>query len=174
MALKGAVECLVSSAAVCSSEQTMTCLSFNVHVLEGINTHTHTHTQSASWRQQSGWKSQGFSFAHVVSNTAMPHVVLSAPRGPEAPLPAAAAASLRPFVSSGKQSWPITAISQRLMCLWASWWWELQVNLTDGEAGVREDLTRSVFSKSRQVREDKCFICTNTLKVLCVVWGKTL
>ena len=68
MALKGAVECLVSSAAVCSSEQTMTCLSFNVHVLEGINTHTHTHTISvlaaAEWVKESGLLVRSCGFQH--------------------------------------------------------------------------------------------------------------
>lgn len=67
----------------------------------------------------------------------------SFPQRTEATLPTAA--SLRPFVVSGKQSWPITAIPHQLMYLWASWQWQLRGTLMDGETGVKRARERSMI-----------------------------
>lgn len=153
MALKGAVECLVSSAVVCFSEQTMTMFSFNFHVWEGINTHNQLlHSSRVGARVRASRSLMWFQHSDASCDSLCP-------QRPWSSSASSSSSSIRPFVSSGKQSWPITVTSQRLMCLWASWWWKLQVNLTDGEAGVGEDVTWSVFPKSRQVREDRRFMC---------------
>lgn len=169
MALKGAVKCLVSSAVVCFSEQTMTMFSFNFHVWEGINTHNQLlHSSRVGARVRASRSLMWFPTQRCLMWFSLPPEALKLLCQQQQQQHQTICLFWKAELTNYSNI-PAADVFMSELVMEASGksdgWWGRCWGRCDSER-----VPKVTTSSGRQA----FYVCMNTLKVHCVVWGKKL